>query len=79
MQKPYRKTLMNLWGASVYPSPSDFTESGKKILENDKESPGSLGIAISEAIERAVADPHTKYALGSVLNHVLCHSAIRMF
>lgn len=76
LQKPYRKSLMNLWGASVYPSPSEVTESGKKILAIDKNSPGSLGIAISEAIERAVADPYTKYALGSVLNHVLLHQTI---
>lgn len=75
-QKPYRKSLMNLWGASVYPSPSEITESGKKILASNPKSPGSLGIAISEAIERAVADSHTKYALGSVLNHVLLHQTI---
>lgn len=76
LQKPYRKSLMNLWGASVYPSPSELTNAGRKILESDPNSPGSLGIAISEAIERAVTDPLTKYALGSVLNHVLLHQTI---
>ncbi len=75
-QKPYRKLLMNTWGADVYASPTDLTESGRKILEKDPDSPGSLGIAISEAIERAVSDETTKYSLGSVLNHVLMHQTI---
>jgi tryptophan synthase beta chain len=75
-QKPYRKIMMNVWGGTVYPSPSDLTEAGRKILAAHPDSPGSLGIAISEAIERAVQDEHTKYSLGSVLNHVLLHQTI---
>ncbi|HNM06239.1 MAG TPA: TrpB-like pyridoxal phosphate-dependent enzyme, partial [Leptospiraceae bacterium] len=75
-QKPYRKAMMNTWGAKVYASPTDRTESGRKILAGDLNSPGSLGIAISEAVERAAMDPDTKYALGSVLNHVLLHQTI---
>ena len=75
-QKPYRKAMMNTWGAKVYASPTDKTESGRKILAGDLNSPGSLGIAISEAVERAAMDPDTKYALGSVLNHVLLHQTI---
>ncbi len=75
-QKPYRKTMMQVWGATVHPSPSDVTEAGRAILAKDPDSPGSLGIAISEAVEAAVADPDTKYALGSVLNHVLLHQTI---
>jgi tryptophan synthase beta chain len=75
-QKPYRKMMMNTYGANCYPSPSDRTEAGRKILAQDPNSPGSLGIAISEAIERAVQDEETKYALGSVLNHVLLHQTI---
>ncbi|GAA4467748.1 TrpB-like pyridoxal phosphate-dependent enzyme [Nibrella saemangeumensis] len=74
--KPYRKILMNTWGATVYPSPSDRTESGRKILAQDPNSPGSLGIAISEAVELAMQDDQTKYALGSVLNHVLMHQTV---
>jgi tryptophan synthase beta chain len=74
--KPYRKTMMNTWGAQVYASPSERTEAGRKILAQDPESPGSLGIAISEAVERAATDPDTKYALGSVLNHVLLHQTV---
>lgn len=74
--KPYRKTMMNTWGATVFPSPSDHTEAGRKILAADPDSPGSLGIAISEAVEQAVKDPDTKYALGSVLNHVLTHQTV---
>lgn len=76
VQKPYRRVLMQLWGAEVIPSPSDRTESGRRILEMDPESPGSLGIAISEAVEDAVAHDDTKYSLGSVLNHVLLHQTI---
>ncbi|MBN2172926.1 MAG: TrpB-like pyridoxal phosphate-dependent enzyme [Bacteroidales bacterium] len=75
-QKPYRKSMMNTWGANVVASPSNLTESGRKILALDPDSPGSLGIAISEAIEAAVMDPGTKYSLGSVLNHVLLHQTI---
>lgn len=75
-QKPYRKTLMQIWGGEVISSPSDKTESGKKILEKDPESPGSLGIAISEAVEDAAKNEDTKYSLGSVLNHVLLHQTI---
>jgi tryptophan synthase beta chain len=75
-QKPYRKTMMRTWGAEVYSSPSTRTEAGKKILGEDPNSPGSLGIAISEAIERAASDPDTKYSLGSVLNHVKLHQTI---
>lgn len=74
--KPYRKMMMNTWGASVYPSPSDRTESGRKILAQNPDSPGSLGIAISEAVELAMQDDNTKYALGSVLNHVLMHQTV---
>ncbi len=74
--KPYRKVMMNTWGAEVFPSPSDRTEAGKKILAMDPDSPGSLGIAISEAVERAAKDENTKYALGSVLNHVLLHQTV---
>jgi len=76
IQKPYRKVLMNTWGAEVLASPSDKTESGKKILAEFPDSPGSLGIAISEAVERAAGDENTKYSLGSVLNHVLMHQTV---
>lgn len=75
-QKPYRKFMMNTWGADVVASPSELTESGKKILAMDANSPGSLGIAISEAVEMAAMDPGTKYSLGSVLNHVLLHQTV---
>jgi len=75
-QKPYRKTMMNTYGANVHPSPSNLTNAGKAILDKDPNCPGSLGIAISEAIEVAAADPDAKYALGSVLNHVLMHQTI---
>ncbi len=75
-QKPYRKLLMNTWGAEVFSSPSDKTEAGKKILSEDPNSPGSLGIAISEAVERAAINEDTKYSLGSVLNHVLMHQTV---
>jgi tryptophan synthase beta chain len=75
-QKPYRRVLMQMWGADVTPSPSKETESGRKILELDPNSPGSLGIAISEAIEVAISSENTKYSLGSVLNHVLLHQTI---
>jgi tryptophan synthase beta chain len=75
-QKPGRKLLMNTYNAKVVASPSTMTMAGRKILEQDPDSPGSLGIAISEAMEVAVQDPYTKYALGSVLNHVLLHQTI---
>jgi len=75
-QKPYRKTMMNIWKGKVVPSPSELTETGRKILAEDPDNPGSLGIAISEAVEMAVKDPHTKYSLGSVLNHVLLHQTV---
>ncbi len=75
-QKPYRKIMMNTFGAKVYPSPSDRTESGRKIISQHPDSNGSLGVAISEAVEMAVKDETTKYALGSVLNHVLLHQTI---
>ncbi len=75
-QKPYRKLIMQSFGAQVFPSPSERTEAGRRILLRDPASSGSLGIAISEAIERAASDPHTKYSLGSVLNHVLMHQTI---
>ncbi len=74
--KPYRKVMMNTFDAQVYPSPSDRTEFGRKVLGENPESTGSLGIAISEAIEKASLDPDTHYALGSVLNHVLLHQTI---
>src|SRR5438270_9873910 len=75
-QKPYRKSMMHLWGAEVIPSPSDRTGSGRKILERDPRSPGSLGIAISEAVEDAATHDDTKYSLGSVLNHLLLHQTV---
>ncbi|MDP6776343.1 MAG: TrpB-like pyridoxal phosphate-dependent enzyme, partial [Candidatus Latescibacteria bacterium] len=75
-QKPYRKTMMAVWGANCIPSPSTETEAGKKILAEMPDTPGSLGIAISEAIEDAVAREDTRYSLGSVLNHVLLHQTI---
>jgi tryptophan synthase beta chain len=74
--KPYRKLMMEAWGANVVPSPSPDTNAGRKILEQDPNSPGSLGIAISEAVEDAVTTPDSKYALGSVLNHVMLHQTI---
>ena len=75
-QKPYRKMMMNTWGANVHASPSSITEAGRKILAENPDSPGSLGIAISEAVERAAMNDDTKYSLGSVLNHVLLHQTI---
>ena len=75
-QKPYRRALMEVFGASVTPSPSNETESGRAILAQHPKSNGSLGIAISEAVEVAAKDPNTKYALGSVLNHVLLHQTV---
>ena len=75
-QKPYRAMMMETFGATIHPSPSEVTQSGRKILADDPDSPGSLGIAISEAVEMAAGDENTKYALGSVLNHVLLHQTI---
>jgi len=75
-QKPYRRIMIETFGATVHPSPSDLTEAGRKILAQDPDSTGSLGIAISEAVEMAAGDPTTNYALGSVLNHVLMHQTI---
>lgn len=74
--KPYRKSMMNAWGANVYASPTNLTEAGRKILAENPDSPGSLGIAISEAVEMAAQREDTKYALGSVLNHVKLHQTI---
>jgi len=75
-QKPYRKMMMETWGATVYPSPSDQTEFGRKLLKEDPDCPGSLGIAISEAIEDTVRSKNTRYSLGSVLNHVCLHQTV---
>ncbi|RSM52879.1 TrpB-like pyridoxal phosphate-dependent enzyme [Amycolatopsis sp. WAC 01376] len=75
-QKPYRKLMMETFGATVHPSPSELTESGRAILAADPNSTGSLGIAISEAVEQAAQAENTRYALGSVLNHVLLHQTI---
>ncbi|KGK97894.1 tryptophan synthase subunit beta [Methanococcoides methylutens] len=75
-QKPYRKSLINLWGAQVVPSPSPDTEFGRHMLEKYPDTTGSLGIAIGEAVEDAVKHDNTKYALGSVLNHVMLHQTV---
>ena len=76
-QKPYRKLMMNTWGAEVIPSPSPLTNAGKHVLDTDPDCSGSLGLAISEAVETAVRNPDTtKYCLGSVLNHVLLHQTV---
>ncbi len=75
-QKPYRRSMMQTWGADVVASPSNLTESGRKILQRDPDNSGSLGIAISEAVEMAVRDPDTRYTLGSVLNHVILHQTV---
>ncbi len=75
-QKPYRRVLMHIWGADVTPSPSTKTNAGRAVLEKDPECLGSLGMAISEAVELAAIADDTKYALGSVLNHVLLHQTI---
>ena len=75
-QKPYRRALMETYGANCLPSPSDTTDYGRKVLAERPDHPGSLGIAISEAVEVAAKDPQTKYALGSVLNHVLLHQTV---
>jgi tryptophan synthase beta chain len=75
-QKPYRRLMMETWGAKCTASPSNETAAGRSILEKTPDSPGSLGMAISEAVEVAVGDKDTKYALGSVLNHVMIHQSI---
>jgi tryptophan synthase beta chain len=75
-QKPYRRMLMNTWGGEVFPSPSPRTNSGRAVLAAHPDSPGSLGIAISEAVEDAATHDDTNYALGSVLNHVLLHQTV---
>jgi len=75
-QKPYRRMLMNTWGAEVFPSPSDKTAAGRAVLKAHPNSPGSLGIAISEAVEDAATHNDTNYSLGSVLNHVALHQTV---
>ena len=75
-QKPFRRSMMQTWGAEVLASPTNLTEFGRKILAEDPNSPGSLGIAISEAVEEAASRADTKYSLGSVLNHVLLHQTV---
>lgn len=75
-QKPYRRSMMHMWGGQVTASPSQETEAGREILKKDPDCPGSLGIAISEAVEAAVKSGDSKYALGSVLNHVMLHQTV---
>jgi tryptophan synthase beta chain len=75
-QKPYRRALMETWGATVFPSPSDRTNFGRSVLARTPDSPGSLGIAISEAVEDAATRDDSKYSLGSVVNHVLLHQTV---
>ncbi len=75
-QKPYRKSMIEAYGATIHSSPSDLTEAGRAVLAVDPDSPGSLGIAISEAVEVAATHEGTNYALGSVLNHVLLHQTV---
>ena len=75
-QKPYRGLMMRTWDAEVVPSPSTRTAAGRRVLEHEPESPGSLGIAVSEAVEMAAGDPETNYAIGSVMNHVLLHQTV---
>jgi tryptophan synthase beta chain len=75
-QKPYRRVMMETWGAQVVPSPSPDTQAGRKVRAADAESPGSLGMAISEAVEDAATHHDTRYSLGSVLNHVLMHQTV---
>jgi tryptophan synthase beta chain len=75
-QKPFRRSMMQTWGAEVLPSPTQLTESGRQILARDPQCPGSLGIAISEAVEDAASRSDTSYTLGSVLNHVLLHQTV---
>src|SRR5207244_4944851 len=75
-QKPFRRSLIQAWGATIVASPSDETQSGRAVLEEHPDSPGSLGIAISEAVEDAAGRDDTAYSLGSVLNHVLLHQTV---
>jgi tryptophan synthase beta chain len=75
-QKPFRRSMMQTWGAEVFASPTNQTQAGRAILEQDPDSPGSLGIAISEAVEEAATRDDTNYSLGSVLNHVLLHQTV---
>jgi tryptophan synthase beta chain len=75
-QKPYRRVMMQTWGAQCVPSPSEDTKSGRDMLAKDPDCPGSLGLAISEAVEDAMFRDDTKYSLGSVLNHVLMHQTV---
>ncbi len=75
-QKPFRKLMMQTWGAQCFASPSETTNAGRQVLEETPDTPGSLGIAISEAIEAAVTSENTRYSLGSVLNHVLLHQTV---
>jgi len=75
-QKPYRRVMIQTWGGEIYPSPSERTQAGRAVLEQDPDSPGSLGIAISEAVEDAATHPDTNYSLGSVLNHVCLHQTV---
>ena len=75
-QKPYRRAMMQVWGATVHSSPSDVTDYGRQLLAENPDHTGSLGIAISEAVSVAAADPNVRYALGSVLNHVLLHQTV---
>jgi len=75
-QKPHRRSMMETWGAEVIPSPSERTGSGRAALQADPDNPGSLGLAISEAVEEAASRADTNYALGSVLNHVLLHQTV---
>lgn len=75
-QKPYRRSLVEIWGAEIHPSPTNLTHAGRTVLEQDPDSLGSLGISISEAVEDAATHEDTKYALGSVLNHVLLHQTV---
>jgi len=75
-QKPFRRSMMQTWGAEVFASPSNMTDTGRRLLAEDPDNQGSLGIAISEAVEEAASRADTKYALGSVLNHVLLHQTV---
>jgi len=75
-QKPGRKVIMETFGAKIRPSPSDNTEFGRTVLKDNPNHPGSLGIAISEAIEDTLTHENTRYCLGSVLNHVLLHQTV---
>jgi tryptophan synthase beta chain len=75
-QKPYRRILMETWGAEVFPSPTTLTNAGRETLKKDPQTPGSLGISISEAVEDAATHDNTNYALGSVLNHVVLHQTV---